>query len=211
MRRYILHARPTFSRSAFLPLLLASVLAFPARAQTVEGRAVDRETQQPILNAAVVLVDSAGDAVATGRTAADGRFRLTAPRPGEYRLTASRLGYRTMLSAAVSLAARQVVEVLLGAAPAAAQAVVTGTVEGTYGARVSQASVSVYNAEGVEVAYRVTDVSGRFTVHLPVGGTYRVHAIAEDFQPASRTVRVRDDGTASTRVQLRERDRPYRG
>ena len=95
---------------------------------------------------------------------------------------------------------------LLVAAPVAAQAVVTGTVEGQYGARVPQASVSVYNAEGVVVAYRVTDVGGRFTVHLPVGGTYRVHVIAEDFRPSSRTVRVQDDGTASTRIILWERD-----
>lgn len=95
---------------------------------------------------------------------------------------------------------------LLVAAPLAAQAVVTGTVEGTHGARVPQASVSVYNDEGVVVAYRVTDVSGRFTVHLPVGGTYRVYVIAEDFRPGSRTVRVQDDGTASTRIILWGRD-----
>jgi hypothetical protein len=92
---------------------------------------------------------------------------------------------------------------LLAAAPAGAQ-VVTGTVEGTYGGGVANASVSIVNEEGVMVAQRFTDRGGRFTVHLSVGGTYRVRVVADEFQSSTRTVRVGDNGTATARVRLQE-------
>lgn len=57
-------------RSAFLVpvLFVALAAALPARAQTLQGRAVDRETLQPLPDASVALVDSAGEVVASGRS-----------------------------------------------------------------------------------------------------------------------------------------------
>lgn len=197
MRRCILPARLSFSRFAFLPLLLASVLALPARAQTVEGRAVDRETLQPIPNAAVVLVDSAGDAVATGRTAADGRFRLTAPRPGDYRLTASRIGYRTMLSAAVSLAARQVVEVEARIAPqpialdttsvrVAGRAGISGRIlEAESDRPIAGATVTLRNSRGLSVGRAVTDETGGFHLRVRDPGAHELRAERVGYRAAS--------------------------
>jgi len=195
MRRCLLP--DAFSRSAFLSLLLASVLAFPARAQTVEGRAVDRETQQPIPNAAVVLVDSAGDAVATGRSGADGRFRLTAPRPGEYRLTASRIGYRTMLSAAVSLAARQVVEVEARIAPqpialdttsvrVAGRAGISGRIlESESDRPIAGATVTLLNSRGLSVGRVVTDETGGFHLRVRDPGSHELRAERVGYRAAS--------------------------
>lgn len=97
---------------------------------------------------------------------------------------------------------------LLGAAPAAAQ-VVTGTVEGIYGVAVRDASVTVANEEGVVIAHRFTDLGGRFTVHVPVAGVYRVRVLADDFQPASRTVRVGENGSVSTRLLLQGRNASF--
>lgn len=90
---------------------------------------------------------------------------------------------------------------LVAATPAAAQ-VLTGTVEGLYGARVSHASVMVLNEEGTVIAQRSTDGGGRFTVHLPVEGLYRVRVQADEFRTATRTYRVRENSTASARVYL---------
>lgn len=93
---------------------------------------------------------------------------------------------------------------LLAAAPAGAQ-VLSGTVEGFYRGGV-EASVTVLNEEGVAVAHRTTDRGGRFTVHLPVGGVYRLRVLADEYHPTVRTIRVRDDGTAFARIQLQERN-----
>lgn len=99
---------------------------------------------------------------------------------------------------------------LLAAAPAGAQ-VVTGTVEGTLRGSVAHASVTIVNDEGIVVAQRFTDRGGRFTVHLPVGGIYKVRVLADEFQPTVRTVRVRDNGTATARFQLQELHRSTSG
>lgn len=181
----------------FLPLLLASLLALPARAQTVQGRAVDRETQQPVADAAVVLVDAEGDAVARGRTRPDGTFRLTAPRPGEYRLTASRLGYRTMLSAVVPLAEGQVVDVEARIAPSpvvldttsvqvAAEAGISGRVMETTSDRpIAGVTVTLRNGRGHNVARAVTDEAGRFHLRVRAPGQHELRASRVGYREAA--------------------------
>ena len=178
-----------FTRSTVLPaLLLALIAAFPAGAQTVQGRAVDRDTQQPVGDASVVLVDAEGDAVATGRTRADGSFRLTAPGPGEYRLTASRIGYRTMLSAAVPLAAGQVVDVEARISPSpvaldtttvrvAAQAGISGRVlEADTDRPITGATVILRNGRGHTVGRVVTDEAGGFHLRVRAPGVHELRA-----------------------------------
>jgi hypothetical protein len=179
---------PSRSRLLLGLVLAGAAAAVPARAQTVQGRAVDRESQQPIPDASLVLVDAQGEVAAMARSGADGRFRVTAPRPGEYRLTASRIGYRTMLSAAVTLAEGQVVEVEARIAPqpvalepatvrATGPSGISGRVLEADGDRpIAGATVTLMNPRGVASGSAVTDDAGRFHLRVRDPGSHRLRA-----------------------------------
>lgn len=96
-----------------LPALLFALLAFTApcavHAQTVQGRVMDRTTQQPIAGAEIQL-DDVQRKVGEARSAADGSFRVTAPAAGEYRLIVNQPGYEFMISEAVRLTGGQVLQ-----------------------------------------------------------------------------------------------------
>jgi hypothetical protein len=198
----------------FSAVLLAAAAALPARAQTLQGRAVDRETLQPLPDAALALVDTAGEVVASGRSGGDGAFRLTAPRPGEYRLTASRLGYGTLVSAPVALDQGQVVEsearvrpvpVVMDSVrvPVAERAGITGRVmEATSGQPIVGARVALLNNRGLVVTAVETDAAGGF--HLPVRrpGGHRLRAERVGYQRSlSPPLTVVPDDTL--RVEMR--------
>lgn len=202
------------ARSALLLALLLAAAAVPARAQSVQGRTVDRETLQPVSDASVALLDVAGTAVATARSGANGVFRITAPQAGEYRLTASRLGYRTMLSATVQLAVGQVVEVEARISPQAV-ALDTATVVGRVAAGVSGrvledgagravpgATVTLVNARGLAAGRVVTDEAGQFHLRVRQPGAYQLRTDRVGFQrTTSPSVTLLPDDTV--RVELR--------
>ena len=202
-------------RSAFLvSAVLTAAAALPAHAQTLQGRAVDRETLQPVAEATVALVDSTGEVVVSARSGADGAFRLTAPRPGEYRLTAVRNGYGMMMSAPVALADGQVVEAEarvrpeapeaeVAAGPVAERAGITGQVlEATSGQPIAGARVALVNFRGLTVTTVETDAAGAF--HLPVRhpGAHRLRAERVGYQRSlSPPLTVVPDDTL--RVEMR--------
>lgn len=78
------------------PILASALLLWaPALdAQTIQGTLRDRNTDQPIATARVVLLTEAGDSAASTITNASGRFVVRSPEPGSFRLHASALGYR---------------------------------------------------------------------------------------------------------------------
>jgi hypothetical protein len=203
-------------RFAFLlPVLLAALAAaFPADAQTLHGRAVDRETLQPLPDAAVALVDSTGAVVASGRTDAEGAFRLTAPEPGEYRLTAGRIGYGTLLSVPVALAEGQVVEsearvrpVALAMdslrVPVAAEAGITGQVlEAASGQPIVGARVALLDGRGLVVRSAESDAAGNFHLRVSRPGAHRLRADRVGYRRStSPPVTVVPDDTM--RVEMR--------
>jgi hypothetical protein len=94
-----------------------------------------------------------------------------------------------------------VLPMLLAAAPAGAQ-VVSGVVEEVAGGSVPHASVTVTDAQGDVVASTFADRGGRFTLHLPAGGWYRLRVVEDQFMPASVSFRVEDNGTHTRRVRL---------
>lgn len=109
-------------RFAVALLVLAgagSWLASPAAGQTVVGQAVDAETGTPLRGVHVRLL--AGDEETVGATFSDeeGRFRLTAPRPGTWRITAELLGRATSTSAPLELETGETVtvEIRMGVDP----------------------------------------------------------------------------------------------
>ncbi len=202
-------------RTVLLALVLAALAAaLPAGAQTVVGRALDRETQQPIPDASVALVDAEGDAVATGRSGADGRFRLTARQPGDYRVTASRIGYRTLLSGVVTLGEGVVVEAEVRVTPqpvtldtavalAAAPAGISGLVlEAESDRPVAGATVSLLNGRGQPVRRAVTGADGRFHLRVSEAGGHQLRAQRVGFQ-ATTSPRVTVTPGDTLQVEMR--------
>jgi|GEM_PF-1269701 len=87
-----------------IQLLIVVFCGRPLAAQVVDGKLVET-AGAPVARALVSLVDSAGRAVATSQTRADGGFRLTAPGPGTYRVRAERVGRAATVSEPLALAA----------------------------------------------------------------------------------------------------------
>jgi hypothetical protein len=201
-------------KSRFLLAILLAAVALPAHAQTVQGRAVDRETLQPIADASLALLDVAGAAVATTRSGPDGAFRITALEPGEYRLTASRLGYRTMLSAAVTLGEGEVVDVEARISPQAVAldtATVVGEVAAGVNGRVLEegadrpvpgARVTLINSRGLAAARAVTDEEGRFHLRVRDPGAYRMRTERVGYQRTQSPAVTVDPGD-TVQVELR--------
>lgn len=184
--------RRGFARAAPLFALLAAAL--PAHAQTVQGRAVDRATQQPIADASVALLDESGTVVATTRSGPDGAFSVTALSPGEYRVTAVRLGYRQMLSAPVQLDDGAVVEVeaRMGAEAVALDTVavqgrarpgISGVlVDNRTGQPVAAARITLRDVRERTVGRTETDSAGGFHLRISLPGGYTLLAEREGYQ-----------------------------
>jgi hypothetical protein len=85
-------------------LICALVLAAaPARAQVLYGRVVDAADGNPVSAATVAAVDGTGGVVASVLSGADGRYELRLPAAGSVRVRVERLGYRTGMSAVVTV------------------------------------------------------------------------------------------------------------
>lgn len=86
--------------AAVLVVLAGGVLssADPAAAQTVSGTVVAPETEAPLRDVHIRLLNEAGDAVVATFSRDDGRFRIAAPGPGTWRLAAELLGRATIMS-----------------------------------------------------------------------------------------------------------------
>jgi hypothetical protein len=85
---------------------------------------------------------------------------------------------------------------------AAQPIIVAGVVRGPAGEQVPEARVFI--ARGpvpVPDIAALTDAEGRFTLSLPVRGSYEVACVAEGYAPSSTTIEVADD--RDLRVELR--------
>jgi hypothetical protein len=87
---------------AFAILSLTTLLAAPARAQTVHGTLVD-SAGQPVEQVLVALVGPGGRQAGGALTSASGEFRIRAPGAGRYSLRAERVGYATLSTPAFDL------------------------------------------------------------------------------------------------------------
>lgn len=96
MRRHLL-------RSA-LVFLYGLVGVASLGAQTVRGAIVARGTREPVNGGIVALLDSAGRALAATMADDSGRYVLKAPSGGAYRVRVERVGFRSFLSDAITVA-----------------------------------------------------------------------------------------------------------
>lgn len=92
----------TFAAAAIAALVL--LCAPSAGAQTVRGTVVEAESGNPVAGAVVVLLDENSRRHGAVLSAADGGYRLTAPRGGRYVLRAERVGFQTITSPPLLLA-----------------------------------------------------------------------------------------------------------
>ncbi|HEX5870960.1 MAG TPA: carboxypeptidase-like regulatory domain-containing protein [Longimicrobium sp.] len=102
--------RRTIPLSLFAALA-AAVFATPALAQTVQGRLVDDATGAPVAEAQIAAVDAGGRTVRSVLTDAQGGFTLALPQAGRYAIQASRLGYQSVTTLEVAVAAGDPLEV----------------------------------------------------------------------------------------------------
>lgn len=103
------------TRLPALALALGLFVASPALAQSIDGVVVEQGGGTPVVGAFVVLLDSVGEQRDVALTDADGRFRLSAPDPGEYALAVDRIGYLSAKTDLVFLAAGQEIRYRLAA------------------------------------------------------------------------------------------------
>lgn len=88
-----------------LRFFAAAAVLCPAalNGQAVRGAVIDRGTNASLPGVVVMLLDSAGTAVARGLTNERGEYRLSASSAGTYRVRTLRIGFRPATSAPVAL------------------------------------------------------------------------------------------------------------
>lgn len=104
-------------RNRLLPAaLLVPLLAGSVSAQGIRGRVLDAETGQPVPAATVTLLDAAQTVLRQVVTDSAGGFSLRVAEGGRYHLRTERIGYETVTSPPVDIAAgdTMVVELRLG-------------------------------------------------------------------------------------------------
>ena len=94
-----------------LTLVAIVTLASTVRAQVFRGVVLDRESNKPVLVAAVMLVDYSYKVRAVGMTDSAGRYELVAPGPGTYMVRVDPRGYRHEYSGGYIVDASDTVEV----------------------------------------------------------------------------------------------------
>lgn len=86
----------TLHASPFAALLLSTLLAGPAAAQTLQGRLIDDGSGAPVAQAQVVVLDIRSRPVGRVLTDDAGAFAFALPATGRYVIRASRVGYATV-------------------------------------------------------------------------------------------------------------------
>jgi hypothetical protein len=193
-----------------LLMLAALAAASPAAAQVVQGRAVSRETLQPVSGAVVSLVDSAGESVASAATGEDGVFVLAAPAAGDFQLEAIRPGFRATLTRAVTVPAGVSVdvEVRMGLLPVgwnpgpAPRGVSGRVVDDRTDQPLAGARVSLLNRRERRVGSAQTAEDGTFHLEVPAADGFTLRAERTGYQGSeSSSMELNPDD--SVRVELR--------
>lgn len=110
-----------------LSLVAVLILPVPSHGQVFHGVVLDRESSQPVLVAAVTLVDFFYTVRGVGMTDSAGRYELVAPGPGRYKIRADARGYRHAYTGEYIVQSGDTVEVdvLVSADPAGPGVAVT--------------------------------------------------------------------------------------
>ncbi len=99
--------------AAVFLFLVSSGLPEATRAQTAQGRLVDRDTGVPVEGALVLLLNPDFETEGGSLTNEDGRFLIRAPGSGRFILRAFRIGYETITSEPIDLLQGDVFDIRL--------------------------------------------------------------------------------------------------
>ncbi|MCB5908969.1 MFS transporter [Streptomyces pinistramenti] len=165
--------------------------SFPGRETGADGEThagfhgrVRDSAGAPVARASVTLIDRQGRQAGVTTTGGDGRFAVTAPRPGTYVLTGAAAGY-TPHAVSVGYEAH--------GAPAPVELVLAGTgrlggtlLGGPEGTALADGSAVVTDARGEVVARATTDTEGRWEARELPPGAYTLVLSAPGHQPEAR-------------------------
>jgi len=156
-----------------------------------------RHGGEPVVDAAVTLIDAHGDVAAVGITDGSGHYRLAGVPDGAYTLTAASAGHQPSASSVwldVGITVERNLEL-----PQRARLVGTVTAASS-GRPVEEATATLVDAGGVVVGTAVTDAEGAFDFADLPAGTYTL--TARGYAPAVQTVHVAAGGTATAEITL---------
>ena len=156
-----------------------------------------RHGGEPVVDAAVTLIDAHGDVAAVGITDGSGHYRLAGVPDGAYTLTAASAGHQPSASSVwldVGITVERNLEL-----PQRARLVGTVTAASS-GRPVEEATATLVDVGGVVVGTAVTDAEGAFDFADLPAGTYTL--TARGYAPAVQTVHVAAGGTATAEITL---------
>jgi hypothetical protein len=152
-----------------LAALLAWVFLFvpsPAGAQTLRGTVVEEGTGTAVAGALVVLVDAAGEEVASVVSTSAGAWVLRAPSPGEWSVRVERIGFATATTGPFRLAggADHSVPLTVSSAPVALPTITVESEAGSCRLRPAEGDVAFRLWDEVRKALRVSALTERAIV-----------------------------------------------
>lgn len=154
----------------------SSLVAIPSR---FTGLVTDAETGLPIVGAIVEVFDLLDRPVAVALTNIEGRYTITGLNNETYALRASAQGYGSAgRQSTLFVNDTNIENFALGEVGASISGTVTSA---TTGAPLSEASISVYDEDGVLVGNTFTEEDGTYTVGNLSAGSFTVAADAFDY------------------------------
>ncbi len=151
----------------------------------------------PVTDAAVTLIDPAGQQIGRGVTSPDGSYRITVARPGSYVLIARARAHQPQATM-VSVNGKAVeLDLLL-----AGSGILVGSVSRTGGAPIGAATVILADADGQVIGSQSTDELGGYEFGELVAGTYTLAVSAPSYQPLALLVAVPETGRVKQDIEL---------
>ncbi|MED4268284.1 carboxypeptidase regulatory-like domain-containing protein [Priestia megaterium] len=133
----------------------------------------------PVTGATIRLIDQFNSVITTATTNAQGQYTISSVTPGQYSLTISASNFQSQ-SRGVTITSTQttVSNFTLIASPGT----VTGTITSTTGIPIEGAVIEVLDSGSNVIATTNSNAQGQYTINQLAPGTFRLRAIAQNFQ-----------------------------
>ncbi|HEY3503179.1 MAG TPA: MFS transporter [Actinocatenispora sp.] len=174
-----------------LPAPVTALIGTPIRGY------VRQQGGTPVDQAALTLIDPAGQQIGRGLTASDGAYQIAVEHPGNYVLIARARAHQPQATM-VSVNGNPVELNLLLAGSGG----LVGSVRRTGGKPIPAATVILADAEGQVIGSQGTDVSGTYQFGELVAGSYTLAVSAPSYQPVALLVAVPETGRVRQDIEL---------
>ncbi|MEK1833433.1 carboxypeptidase regulatory-like domain-containing protein [Priestia megaterium] len=133
----------------------------------------------PVIGATIRLINQFNSVITTATTNAQGQYTISSVTPGQYTLTISASNFQSQ-SRGVTITSAQttVSNFTLIASPGT----VTGTITSTTGIPIEGAVIEVLDSGSNVIATTTSNAQGQYTINQLAPGTFRLRAIAQNFQ-----------------------------